>query len=219
MTRSDVPDTAPGTILFPEYGDLYNLISGEVDGLTARQLDFSSDRWAWAAWSIRTQLSHMAYAMYAWPLVRWGDVLFPNGEHGVEDVQGLVASGDDRRLDAQRYGELAVIMMQMQGAIDLIQRVLAQRSVGFLRSHTYPRDLVPHWRLMAKAHPWGVTIDEIANQVVITLEASMRHVYFEVLTHLYNIQRIKRAQRLSTSVELSRVGYWILEGWDRSEPE
>lgn len=134
-----------------------------MEGLTPRQLDFSTDRWAWAEWSIRRQLSHMAFAMYSWPLVRWGGVLFPNGEHGVEDVQGLLTSGDDRRLDAQRYGEFTVIMMHIQGAIELIQRVLAQRSVGFLRRHTYPRDLVPHWRLMAQAHPWGIAIDETSD--------------------------------------------------------
>lgn len=219
MTRADVADSDPGTALFPEYDQLYDLIAGEAEGLTTRQLDFCTDRWAWAQWSIRTQLSHIAYAMYSWPLVRWGDVLFPNGEHGVEDVEGLVASGNDRRLDAQRYGELDAIMTHVRGAIDLIQRILAQRSVGFLRRHTYYRDLVPHWRLMAEAHPRGVAINEASGQVAMSLEASFRHVYFEVLTHLYNIQRMKRAQHLPAAVELPRVGYWTLEGWDRSEPD
>ena len=49
------------------------------------------------------------------------------------------------------------------------------------------------------------------------LEASMRHIYFEETTHLFNIQRLKRAQGLSIVSELPRVGYWTLDGWDISE--
>ena len=46
----------------------------------------------------------------------------------------------------------------------------------------------------------------------------MRNIYFEETTHLYNIQRLKRAQGLATAVEVPRVGYWVVEGWDTSEP-
>ena len=42
--------------------------------------------------------------------------------------------------------------------------------------------------------------------------------YFEFVTHLYNIQRLKRAQGLTAVVKLPGVGYWVLPGWDRSEP-
>jgi hypothetical protein len=51
-----------------------------------------------------------------------------------------------------------------------------------------------------------------------TIEAILRHIYFEETTHLYNIQRLKRAQGLCTTVAVPRVGYWALDGWDRSEP-
>ncbi len=40
-----------------------------------------------------------------------------------------------------------------------------------------------------------------------SLEATFRHMYFEETTHLYNIQRLKRAQGLATVVEVPRVGY------------
>jgi hypothetical protein len=50
-----------------------------------------------------------------------------------------------------------------------------------------------------------------------TLEATVRHIYFEETTHLYNIQRLKRAQGLQAVAELPGVGYWVLDGWDRSE--
>ena len=71
---------------------------------------------------------------------------------------------------------------------------------------------------MIQAHPNGVTPAEEPDKLVITLEATFRHMYFEETTHLYNIQRLKRAQGLPTVVEVPRVGYWILDDWDRSEP-
>ena len=40
----------------------------------------------------------------------------------------------------------------------------------------------------------------------------------ELVTHLYNVQRLKRAQGLKANVTLPRIGYWILPTWDRSEP-
>jgi hypothetical protein len=204
-------------VLFPEYSGLYELIAREVEGLTNAQLDFSSDQWEWAKWSIRRQLSHMASLIYGWLLVRWGDTLFPDGNHGVADVPGLTASGFDRRLDDRRYWELPVILHALQEAIALTQRVLARRNVGFLRSHTCRRDFGDHWRLMIHAHPTGITRTGEPNKLEMTLEGTVRHIYFEETTHLYNIQRLKRAQGLATVVEVPRVGYWVLDGWDRSE--
>jgi hypothetical protein len=51
-----------------------------------------------------------------------------------------------------------------------------------------------------------------------TLEATFRHRWFEHTTHLYNVQRLKRAQGLTPAVEIPFEGYWALPGWDRSEP-
>ena len=218
MSLQTITDDAPGTVLFPEYAELYDLIAREVTGLTDAQLDFRSDQWAWADWSIRRQLSHMASLIYGWIIVRLGQTLFPDGNHGIENIQSLTASGFDRRLDDRRYWDLPVILHALQDGIALIQRVLAQRSVGFLRSHTTERTVGEHWRLMQQAHPSGVTLDVESSKVVMTIEATLRHIYFEETTHLYNIQRLKRAQGLSTIVEVPRVGYWALDGWDRSEP-
>lgn len=43
-----------------------------------------------------------------------------------------------------------------------------------------------------------------------TLEASLWMLYWEVLTHLYTVQRLKRAQGLSPRVDIPRVGYLTL---------
>jgi hypothetical protein len=107
--------------------------------LTDQQLDFESDRWEWSKWSILFQLSHMASLIYRWLIIRWGETLFPNGSHGVEDVEGL-AEATDRRMDKERYWELPVKMAKVEEGIDLAQRVLAERSVGFLRNTTVLRD-------------------------------------------------------------------------------
>ena len=72
--------------------------------------------------------------------------------------------------------------------------------------------------LMIKAHSTGFTVTREPDKEIMTLEASMRHIYFEEITHLYNIQRLKRAQGLPGVVDLPRVGYWVVDGWDRSEP-
>ena len=218
MTASATNDSSPGSVLFPEYDTLYDLIASEVEGLSDEQLDFESDEWEWAKWSIRRQLSHMASLIYRWLILRWGDTLFPNGDHGVDDVKGLAESDFDRRMDDDRYWELPVVLGQLKAGIDLARRVLSERSVGFLRSHTYLQQQSSQWSLMVKAHSSGITPADEPGQSTMTLEATMRHIYFEETTHLYNIQRLKRAQGLPTVVDLPRVGYWVVDGWDRSEP-
>ena len=219
MTQQTVSEESPGSVLFPEYASLYDLISPEVQGLSDEQLDWDSDRWEWSKWSVRRQVSHMSSLIYRWLLLRWGDTLFPEGGHGVEDVEGIANSDHDRRMDEGLYWEMPAILDALQGGIDLAQRVLADREVGFLRSQTIRRtDQGGQPNLMAKAHSSGATPTDEPGTSLITLEWTMRHIYFEETTHLYNIQRLKRAQGLSTVVEVPEVGYWVVDGWDRSGP-
>ena len=217
MSQQPVTDNSPGSVLFPEYDTLYDLIAREVEGLTDEQLDFTSDQWEWAAWSIRNQLSHMASLLYRWSILRWGDQLFPNGEHGVDDVEGIARSDFDRRLDDNKYFDLPTILESLKGGIDLWRRVMTERNVGFLRSHTVIQDQSPQWVLMITAHSTGITPTGEPNKAFMTLEATIRHNYFEEITHLFNIQRLKRAQGLTAVVDTPRVGYWVLDGWDVSE--
>ena len=218
MAEQSIADSSPGSVLLPEYETLYDLIASEVQGLSDEELDFTSDRWEWSGWSIRRQLSHMTSLIYRWLLIRWGDTLFPDGGHGVQDIQGIAQSDFDRRMDENQYWDLAVIMEHLQGGVNLARRVLAERNVGFLKSHTYVMDMSPQWDLMLKAHSTGFTVTREPDKEIMTLEASMRHIYFEEITHLYNIQRLKRAQSLTATVDLPKVGYWVVDGWDRSEP-
>ena len=218
MSIERIPDDAPGSALFPEFETLYDLIAAEVEGLTDEELDWTSDQWEWAHWSIRRQTSHMASLLYRWLVVRWVDTLYPDGDHGVEDVEGVAVSANDRALDVS-YHDIDVILGKLREGIELAQSVLAQRTAGFIRSNTLVTPYDVNRKFINSAHPHGITMDAEAGTETTTLEATFRHMYFEETTHLYNIQRLKRAQGLPTVVEVPRVGYWMLDGWDRSEPD
>ena len=53
---------------------------------------------------------------------------------------------------------------------------------------------------------------------IMTLEGNLHHSQGEMVTHLYNVQRLKLAQGLPKIVALPKIGYWTLPDWDRSEP-
>ena len=135
LTHQSVTDYSPASALFPEFSTLYDLIAREVEGLTDKQLDWTSDDYDWAEWSIRNQVSHMAsYLPLAHPEV--GRSAIPNADHGVSDVQGIAASPNDRRMDDSKYYDLSVILEKLNEGIRLIKRVLDERNVRFLRAHT-----------------------------------------------------------------------------------
>ena len=161
----------------------------------------------------------MASLIYRWLLVRWGETLFPNNEHGVDDVNGLAHSKFDRRMDEDRYWAYPIIMEKLKNGLGLVQAVLNTRDITFLRSRSIIYDQGPHWKVMLKAHPDGVTNTDDPSKGLMFLEASIRHIYYEEITHLYNIQRLKRAQGLDTIVTIPRIGYWVQDGWDISEPD
>ena len=217
MTQQHTADDSPASALFPEFDTLYDLIANEVKGLTDAQLDWTSDEYAWAEWSIRNQLSHMASLLYRWLILRCGDNLFPDGDHGIADVQSIADSHSDRRLDDDKYWEIPVILGMLDEGIRLAQQVLSERTVGFMQLHSVTSEASASWDLMLQAHPEGISISEDGTQRIMRYDAMVRHIYFEETTHLFNIQRLKRAQGLPTVSEVPKVGYWAVEGWDVSE--
>ena len=220
MPESQLSDDAPATALFPQFEhELYRMVSTEVEGLTEQQLDFESDRWEWSRWSIRRNLSHVASGDFRWLLLRWGQRLFPQGLPDVGDVDSLVASPYDRRLDEGKYWDLEVILGKLRDGLDLCLSVLSEETVSSLRSKEIQTDNTNQWKWFSQAYPGGVREDPSdSSKVYVTLEATLRHRYFEHTTHLYNIQRLKRAQGLAARVEIPYEGYWASPGWDRSEP-
>ena len=219
MPESRLPEDAAGTLLFPQFeSELYRMVATEVEGLTDPQLDFESDRWEWSKWSIRRNVSHVASGDYRWLVLRWGDQLFPQGLPDAADLEWLADSPYDRRLDEEKYWRIDAILGKVRDGLGLSQLVLTRETVGSLRAKDLKSDKNPFWPIFAPAHPTGIREDPSEpDHIYISLEATLRHRYFEYTTHLYNVQRLKRAQGLSARVELPFEGYWALPGWDRSQ--
>ena len=219
MTQQEISGDSPGTVLFPQFrNEIFDMYVEELAGLTDEQLDFQSDRWGWSEWSIRRNVSHVASGDFRWLLQRWGERLFTEGLPEIEDWDGIIASPYDRRLDETKYWEMDAILAVFRKGLDFSLSVLESETVDSLRSRELPSNIGGqlHW---LQAHPSGVRPDPAdPAQGYISLEATFRHRYFEYLTHLYNIQRLKKAQGLPAVVAIPFEGYHALPDWDRSEP-
>ena len=217
MTHQPPPDAADAETLPARLDGLYSIIAAEVQGLTEAQLDFRSDRWRWSEWSIRRQLGHMTSAIMGWLMGWWGSQLFPNGVP--EQYQAIAALSPRDRMDYFAKGDITVLLGNIRQAVDMARELLARETAESLRSRRISVQLSANWASMAQAHATGVTQDAKDPALWhVTLEATFRHLYYEESTHLYNIQRLKRAQGLATQVQIPFEGYWALESWDRSEP-
>ncbi len=217
-----MPETTPGLEVFPQFSGLYDLVAPEVAGLTDEQLDWDSERWEWAKWNIRRQVSHMASFIPNWLLRQWGEELFPNGFSELGPLADLVPPPTTeivRWLDEGRYRDMPTILERLKMALELCEFILARETLGSMRAKEIPRpNTPPHWPQFVKAHPTGVRWHPTEHLFTyLTLEGTYRHLYFEVITHLYNVQRLKRAQGLTATVEIPFEGYWALPDWDRSE--
>ncbi len=220
MSQMELPPDAPAARLFPAFeSEIYRMIEREIEGLTDEQLDFESDRWEWSKWSIRRNLSHMASGDVRWLVQRWGEALFPDGPPDIEDLDGILNSPYDRRLDEEKYWAVPDIMAQLRQGLELSQAVLSRETVASIQAKEITAPYSPGSLWFSAAHPRGTRLDpDNPAQGFLSLEATFRHRYFEYLTHLYNIQRLKRAQGLEARVEVPFEGYWALPDWDRSEP-
>ena len=219
MAQQEISGNTPGIEVFPQFRqEIYEMYRQELAGLTDEQLDFESDRWGWSEWSIRKNLSHVASGDFRWLLQRWGEDLFTNGLPTIDDWDGIIDSPYDRRLDEEKYWQVEDIFAVMRKSLDFVCGVLESETVDSMRSKEL-RSRVGgqlHW---LAAHPNGVREDP--NDPPwgwVTLEATFRHRYYEYLTHLFNIQRLKKAQGLEVQVDVPFEGYHALPDWDRSEP-
>ena len=119
-------------------------------------------------------------------------------------------------LDGNKFWAVDAIIEKLRQALDLCQSILASETVGSLRRREISVDGSGQMQLMAQAHPRGLREDpDEPSKLRMSLEYTFRHRWFEYTTHLYNIQRLKRAQGLATRVEVPFVGYWALPDWDR----
>ena len=220
MTNQPLPDHTPATELFPQFQrDLLLMVSREVAGLTDEQLDWQSDQWEWSQWSTRRQVSHMAAFVQSWLLRRWGEQLFPQGTAYLGPLGEFSPAPPGPWLEESKFWTLPDLLEQVQVSMRLAQHVLEGETVGSMRTKEVSAPgTSDFWELATPAHSTGLRPDP-ANDgyMLLTLEATFRHLYYEFTTHMYNIQRLKRAQGLTAIVEVPAEGYWVLPQWDKSE--
>ncbi len=224
MTSKRISDDSPAVLLFPQFeSELYRTAASEVAGLSEDQLDFESDNWGWSEWSIRRHLSHMASGNFRWFWQRWGLQMFPDGAPpnapSDEETRLLTQSNYDRRMDENLYWDIEVILQKLHQGLVLGQAILSRETAGSMQSKEFEFSDDGKWPWFYKIHGAGLRRDtEVNTRIWFSLETIFRHRYYEHITHLYNIQRIKLAQGLATKSEVPIEGYMALAGWDLSKP-
>lgn len=217
MNANASPFDIDGAALKPRFARIHGLVAAEAQGLTPAQMDWTSARWEWSRWSIRRQLSHMASCGYGWLCTRWGGELYPGGLPA--EYQALVAMTPDQRVEHYMRLDPAGLLRNLERSIQLARDILERETPQALRERHILLRIEAVWDPMARAHPTGAVKDSgDPHRWRFSLETTLRHVYFELVTHLYNIQRLKRAQGLPAVIQAPFEGYWALPDWDRSEP-
>lgn len=206
----------PGVVLWPDYQEFYRCLSLKVEGLQEAQLDFDNQdpaqEWMW--WSIRRQVSHMAWDLLMIMRRRCHMFLWPDGNipQPIDwEAHRLSAMQFDRRLDETLYWDMATLLDKVQLGVDWATQVVTTVPVDTLRATQSRHRGTPFWRHVMQVIPRGVWLDaQDPTQIHYTLEASLWMLYWEVLTHALTIQRLKRVQGLVPQVSLPRVGYLTL---------
>ncbi|MDP6086483.1 MAG: polymer-forming cytoskeletal protein [Nitrospinota bacterium] len=205
-----------------DFGNLRLWLDQELKDLTEVQLDYSAESPNWTRWSIRRQVSHMANSVILWLVGRWSDILWKDRTPDPEFVEISKAEhGHDRMLDPEKYRDIKSLGQILQRAYDLIRQVAGRESMESLREKTLVLKLPADaklgtsnesvhelWARYSAAHKGDIVRDPSnAYTWSFTLEAMLRHLYFEHLAHIRTIQRLKEKQALKAVVELPREGY------------
>jgi len=211
----------PATGTMPPYRRLAAWVRAETEGLTDAQLDFDDthpDReWMW--WSIRRQVSHIAWDALVFTHRRCGHMLWPDGGEPEPIVWEHHHLGPkmkyDRLLDEDLYWEIPDLIAKMEIGNGWLERVVNDHSIDHLRNETTSIRGTDFWSYVISTLPRGASPDpDQPGYIRYDLEGSLWMVFYEQLTHIRTIQRLKLAQGIGLEVELPRVGYLRLpEYW------
>lgn len=211
----------PAVGAMPPYRRLADWVRAETSGLTEDQLDFDDtnpDReWMW--WSIRRQVSHIAWDALVFTHRRCGHLLWPDGNEPEPIVWEHHHLGPkmkyDRLLDEDRYWEVRDLIAKMEIGNRWLERVVNEHTIEQLRRETTSVRATEFWSYVISTLPRGAVTDpDRPGYIRYDLEGSLWMVFYEQLTHIRTIQRLKTAQGIAHSVELPRVGYLRLpEYW------
>ncbi|MBT3352001.1 MAG: hypothetical protein HOC91_00815 [Nitrospinaceae bacterium] len=218
--------TTSGQQVFPEYPEIPGMIKREIQDINDEQMDATHLEKSWGAWSIRQQVSHIAYAHYRWFLDIWGVALF--GDNPPREKTLLDTGGADRLLDPKRFHEKQDLLAAVQDASDLAWEILGNENLRSLREKVQSRhipedhqwstgDGLKEWteNIVMKSHPRGFWRDENNSDLYhYDLEQTFRHVLWEAYAHLKTIQAHKQALGLSVQVDIPVVGYLNYLNWE-----
>jgi hypothetical protein len=217
------PDPAAGTM--PTYPLLLDWTRAEVAGLNDTQLDFHDPHpereWMW--WSIRRQVSHLAWDALVFSRRRCHALLWPDGDIPAPidwDAHRLGPRARwDRVLDETRHRDLPSLLDMLALGIGWLAEVVETQSIETLRATSETIHGTPFWAYVITTLPRGAAlVEDPPGHIRYTLEGSLWMVFYEQLAHIRTIQRLKAAQGLGERVALPRVGYLRLpEYWGDRE--
>ena len=216
LTRSDILEmpTEETSGAMPWYPHIASWVEAEIAGLTDDQLDFhdpSPEReWMW--WSCRRQVSHIAWDALVFTKRRAGHLLWPD-EATPEPInwdehQMGPNNKWDRFLDPELFWEVPDLLDKLNIGISWLTRLVEQEGTETFRSEIKSVRGTQFWEYVITTLPRGAAVSpEDNSQIVYTLEGSLWMVFYEMLSHIRTIQRLKIYQGLSPNIELPRVGY------------
>ncbi len=198
----------------PPYRRLLGWVTDEVDGLTDEQLDLDdlSPEKEWMWWSIRRQVSHIAWDSLIFTRRRCEALLWPDGQVpdtiAWEDHYMKPDAPHDRVLDESLYWKVPDLIDKLAIGVGWLERVVAEQSIETLRADVTSVRQTPFWRYAITTLPRGAGDDpDRPGYLRYTLEGSLWMVFYEMLAHIRTIQRLKMHQGLALAQELPRVGY------------
>ena len=228
MSTSRPTENAPGLVLFPIYEQYAEMIAEELSGLTESQAQWQSANWSWSGWSIRQNISHVASHIFRHYLLsrNWGNVLFPADRPHFAELYSIAAlpQADQnklypRYLDETYWYSMQSVTDKLGEALSLVKDILRRETVRSLREKSISKLPGVWYDRIASRYPGTLYPDpEKPGILRNTLEGNFRHTEAELITHLFNVQRLKRAQGIPSKLTLPWIGYWTLPDWDRSEP-
>jgi len=215
----------PSVGAMPPYPRLLDWLGAEVDGLDDAHLDFDDHdparEWMW--WSIRRQVSHIAWDTLVFSHRRCGALLWPRGDVPEPIVWEHHHLGPamryDRVLDEDAYWAVPDLLEKVALGLSWLERVVTEQPIETLRAtHASIRGTY-FWRYVITTLPRGAGVDpDRPGYLRYDLEGSLWMVFYEVLAHIRTVQRLRLAQGLRTRVELPRVGYLRLpEYWGETD--
>ena len=209
INKVDRPGARPDWVMDQVF-DLFDNL-----GATDEQLDFDDlspeNEWMW--WSIRRQVSHIGWDALVFTSRRCGRLLWPDGDVPApivwEDHQMSKAGARwDRVLDEDLFWDIPDLIAKVDVGISWLERVVTEQPIEMLRADLTSVRGTAFWEYAITTLPRGAGPDPAqAGHLRYSLEASLWMVFYEMLTHVRTIQRLKLHQGLHVAQELPRVGY------------